>query len=213
MNVHTRKSGRHTKRGQILFYYSPNIFSVTFKRFFSQKTFKTRISIAVKQISSALPSHSNPSLVGEGRIRILPGQVFDSESGLFQNHHREYQALGGNYLTTDPIGLDGGSMSLYNYVNGQPTRLTDPTGLFPVQACVLVATSVYFVYKYYKLQKCVKQCSVCPSNPSGDPKIICPPAKADEGNTGPTYSCRTYCTLEVFAGVRGKTDIGSNRYP
>lgn len=62
-------------------------------------------------------------------MRILPGQVYDSESGLFQNHHREYQGLGGRYLTPDPIGLAGGSMSLYNYVNGQPTRYIDPKGL------------------------------------------------------------------------------------
>ena len=37
--------------------------------------------------------------------------------------------MSGNYTTPDPIGLEGGSLSLYSYVNGQPTRLTDPEGL------------------------------------------------------------------------------------
>jgi RHS repeat-associated protein len=59
----------------------------------------------------------------------FPGQVFDSESNLFQNHHREYQSLSGNYTTTDPIGLAGGSMSLYGYVSSNPLGAIDPTGL------------------------------------------------------------------------------------
>lgn len=87
--------------------------------------------------NAALQSHSNPSLAGEGRIRILPGQVFDSETGLFQNHHREYQGLGGRYLTSDPIGLEGGSLSLYTYVSSHPLKYTDPKGLQSPAACAL----------------------------------------------------------------------------
>ena len=60
--------------------------------------------------------------------------MYDSESGLFQNHHREYQGLGGRYLTSDPIGLQGG-INTYAYVEGQPTRLVDHEGLNPVFAC------------------------------------------------------------------------------
>jgi RHS repeat-associated protein len=74
--------------------------------------------------------NQNPNNLGTFTFnQRFPGQVFDSESGLFQNHHREYQALKGGYLTPDPIGLAGGSMSLYTYVESQPTRMVDPQGL------------------------------------------------------------------------------------
>lgn len=81
-----------------------------------------------------------------------------------------------------------------------------------VGACVIVATSMYFVYKYNKFVKCVKECSQCPNNPMGDPNIMCKPPLND-GNTNPETSCRTYCTLDTFAGPRGKGKPGSDDLP
>ena len=85
--------------------------------------------------------NSNPNNLGTFTFnQRFPGQVFDSESGLFQNHHREFQGLGGRYLTPDPIGLEGGSLSLYTYVSSNPLKFTDPAGLQALPMPVPVPT-------------------------------------------------------------------------
>ncbi|WP_162932249.1 RHS repeat protein [Solimonas sp. K1W22B-7] len=56
-----------------------------------------------------------------------PGQVYEAESGLFQNWHRDYNPGLGRYVESDPIGLEGG-ISTYAYTLGSPIRFSDRTG-------------------------------------------------------------------------------------
>jgi RHS repeat-associated protein len=56
------------------------------------------------------------------------GQYFDEESGLHYNLMRYYDPDLGRYLTTDPLGTNGGSLNLYEYVKGNPLQGIDPRG-------------------------------------------------------------------------------------
>ncbi len=65
-----------------------------------------------------------------------PGQFEDEETGLYYNRFRYYDPEGGQYVSQDPIGLDGGNR-LYGYVSDS-SSLIDPFGLASCKSNAIV---------------------------------------------------------------------------
>ncbi len=74
--------------------------------------------------------NQNPAGLGTFVYNLrFPGQYYQAETGLNLNYFRDYDPQTGRYIESDPIGLAGGSYSTYAYVDDDPVKLKDPTGL------------------------------------------------------------------------------------
>ena len=102
-------------------------------------------------------ANENPTGAGAFKFDLrFPGQYFDKETNTHYNYFRDYDPATGRYIESDPIGLAGGSPSLYTYVNGNPLRYVDPTGQSALGAAaigVLTFVTGYGLYDAYQASK------------------------------------------------------------
>ena len=76
----------------------------------------------------------NQDADGDGIVFEFPlrfaGQYWDKETNTFYNYFRDcYDPGTGRFCQPDPIGLAGGSLSIYTYANQNPLSNIDPLGL------------------------------------------------------------------------------------
>jgi len=71
----------------------------------------------------------NGSPSGAATVNLrMPGQFYDAESSLFYNWNRYYNPAISRYISSDPIGLQGG-LNTFNYAFVNPVMNIDPKGL------------------------------------------------------------------------------------
>ena len=74
--------------------------------------------------------YSKPGTTVSNRF-LFQGQLFDPWTASYSMRAREYYPLLARFVSTDPIGLLGGTANLYGFVGGNPLSFADPLGLRP----------------------------------------------------------------------------------
>jgi RHS repeat-associated protein len=62
---------------------------------------------------------------------LFQGGRYDPATGYYHFGARDYSPSLGSWLEQDPLGLGAGDNNLYQFAGGDPTNLTDPSGLKP----------------------------------------------------------------------------------
>ncbi|MEO0572879.1 MAG: SpvB/TcaC N-terminal domain-containing protein [Bacteroidota bacterium] len=88
----------------------------------------------------------NASIQTTAKRYKYTGMERDEETGMAYHTARYYLPWLGRWLSTDPIGVEGG-INLYNYTHNNPINYNDPTGkIIGIIAVAAIATISYAVF-------------------------------------------------------------------
>jgi RHS repeat-associated protein len=66
---------------------------------------------------------------GYTQRQTYAGLEYDADVGLYYALHRWYDSVMHRFISEDPIGFNGGTENVHEFVNNSPTNFTDPAGL------------------------------------------------------------------------------------
>jgi RHS repeat-associated protein len=144
----------------------------------------------------------------------FPGQFADGILPFYYNHAREYEPSTGQYIESDPIGLDGG-VATYSYVDGNPLSRVDPNGTQYQRMCgrcTITYDSDQWKGAHTHWQcpgqprGCIKKDGTLCDN-SADPPPDVRKCLIDWGRIPPDPVCDTCQSQKPFTSLRG-TAIG-----
>jgi len=70
------------------------------------------------------------------------GREWDKEIGLYYYRARYYNPSAGRFISKDPIGFNGGDVTLYGYVGNNPVNYVDPSGKVLVTGTAVVLSGL-----------------------------------------------------------------------
>jgi RHS repeat-associated protein len=91
------------------------------------------------------------------------GREWDEGLSLYHYRARMYDAVGGRFVSRDPIGFKGSPWGLYEYVKGKPFVSIDPTGEHPPLVVLGIIGCVSSCFNCYD----------CVNAPPGQCGVVC----------------------------------------
>jgi RHS repeat-associated protein len=151
---------------------------------------------------------TNPLGLGALTLNLrMPGQYFDSESGLSYNWHRSYDAGVGRYTQSDPIGLEGG-INTYSYAESDPVDKSDPSGLIVGPILRVGAAAMAICMKNARCRKAVQEAIEKCKN------IECRFERHDAHHNFPGHGyCEHYSLRCYEKGAKGRPPIFEAQWP
>lgn len=125
--------------------------------------------------------------VAQNRFGFVGGWGVEQDAtGLIYMRARQYASRVGRFTATDPMGIDGGSLNLYQYALNDPGNQVDASGTNPIAAGIVLGIGAAGLYILWRLRN-LKPREIKPPVDANDPPGPTDPLVLDLGRNGLTF--------------------------